>query len=167
MTAKKTAGKTAKKSTGKSAKKSTATAAKKSPAKGTAKPALTANRVNQLIRPLLGQKSDRRAAKLGKDWRAFIAGELSLSKTQLDNLRSIPPAEVDKVQQALREAIDGGGEFSLTLGSESVRKGAAGELVITRGAASASARSFTIPLVKCTFDANCRNWKCKFGLDPR
>ena len=160
---------TAKKTAGKTAKKSTATAAKKSSAKGTAKPALTANRVNQLIRPLLGQKRERSAARLSKDWRAFIAGEFSLSKTQLDNLRSIPPAEVDKVQQALRETIEGGGEFSLTLGSDSARKGATGELIIMRGpaSASASARRFTIPLVKCTFDANCRNWKCKFGLDPR
>lgn len=158
---------TAKKTAGKTAKKSTATAAKKSAGKGAAKPALTGNRVNQLIRPLLGQKGDRRAARLSKDWRAFITSELSLSKTRLDNLRSIPAAEVDKVQRALREAIERGGEFSLTLGSESARKGAAGQLIVMRGTAAASVRSFTIPLVKCTFDANCRNWKCKFGLDPR
>ena len=151
MTTKKTAAKTAKKS-----------------GKPSAKPALTSNNVNQLMRPLLGQKGpDRRAAKLGKDWRAFIASELSLSKTQTDNLQNIPPEEAEKVQRALREAIKHGGEFSLSLGSESARKGAAGELTIRGAAAGKTARSFTIPLVKCTFDANCRNWKCKFGLDPR
>lgn len=158
---------TAKKTTRKGAKKSAATAAKKSAGKGAAKPGLTPNRVNQLIRPLLGQKGDRRAARLSKDWRAFVASEFSLSKTQMDNLRSIPATEVNKVQRALREAVERGGEFSLTLGSEGARKGAAGQLTVMGGGAAATARRFTIPLVKCTFDANCRNWKCKFGLDPR
>ena len=150
-------------------KKTAAKPAKKS-SKPSAKPSLTSNNVNQLIRPLLGQKGPAgRAAKLGKDWRAFIASELSLSKTQTDNLQNIPAEEVEKVQRAFREAIKHGGEFSLSLGSESARKGAAGELTIKGAAAAAgkTARSFTIPLVKCTFDANCRNWKCKFGLDPR
>jgi hypothetical protein len=149
--------------------KKTAAKAPKKSGKLSAKPSLTSSNVNQLIRPLLGQKGPAgRAAKLGKDWRAFIASELSLSKAQTDNLQNIPAEEVEKVQRALREAIKHGGEFSLSLGSESARKGAAGELTI-KGAAAAgkTARSFTIPLVKCTFDANCRNWKCKFGLDPR
>jgi hypothetical protein len=158
---------TAKKTTRKAAKQSATTPAKKSAPKGAAKPGFTADRVNQLIRPLLGQKGDRRAARLSKDWRAFVASQLSMTKTQLDNLRSIPPTEVDKVQRALREAIERGGDFSLTLGSESSRKGAGGQLIVMGGGAAATARNFTIPLVKCTFDANCRHWKCKFGLDPR
>jgi len=66
-----------------------------------------------------------RAARLSKDWRAFIAGELSLSKTQLDNCEAFLRRS-GQGQQALLEAIEGGGEFSLTLGSDSARKGAAG-----------------------------------------
>ncbi len=135
---------------------------KKTRAKSTAKPAVTSNSINQLIRPLLGQaRPDARAAKLSRDWRAFIKGELSFTETQSDNLSNIPAGEADKVQRAFKHVVTHGGEFSVRLGS----KDSSGTLVIKITGTGAKARRFTIPILTCKYDANCRNWKCHWGPD--
>ena len=41
-----------------------------------------------------------------------------MSKAQKDNLPNIPKQEVEKIQGALNEAVDHGGEVQLKLGSE-------------------------------------------------
>jgi hypothetical protein len=108
----------------------------------------------------LGQsRPEARAAKLSRDWRAFIAGELSLSDTQAGNLRNIPANEVAKIQRAFKHVVTHGGEFSVKLGEGKSE----GSLIIKMTGTGATARSFKIPLLTCTFDANCRNWHCHLG----
>ena len=134
--------------------------AKKAAAKSATKPALTANSLNRLIRPLLGQtKPDARAAKLSRDWRALIATELSISVVQAENLRSIPAEEVAKVQRAFKHVVTHGGEFNVKLGEGQSE----GSLIIRMTGTGTTQRTFKIPLITCTFDANCRHWHCHVG----
>ena len=142
-------------------KKSNAKTTKKTAAKPAAKPELTSARVNSRIRSLLGKKGDKGGDQLSKDWRAFIASEFSLSKTQAANLKNIPAEEVAKVQGGFRDAVKQGGEFRLKLGSEA--GSGAGELTIQPKGPTTPSRTIKITIIKCTFDANCRNWHCKLG----
>lgn len=124
------------------------------------KPALTAGSLNRLIRPLLGQeKPDARATKLSRNWRALIAGELSISVIQAENLRSIPADEVAKVQRAFKHVVTHGGEFKAKLGEGKSE----GSLIINMTGTGATLRTFKITILTCTFDANCRNWRCHLG----
>jgi len=132
----------------------------KAATKSATKPALTANSLNRLIRPLLGQtKPDARATKLSRNWRALIASELSMSVIQAENLRSIPAEEVAKVQRAFKHVVTHGGEFTAKLGDGQTD----GSLNIRMTGTGKTLRTFKITLLTCTFDANCRHWHCHLG----
>ena len=134
------------------------------------KPPLTEENVNQLSEALLtGGGPEEKKNKLKKDWRAFVRSEFRLSKAQRDDLPNNPQQEAEKIQGALNDAVDHGGELQLKLGSEA---GGSGRLAISKDSsgetsdeAAADARALKIPLIECTFDDNCENWEC--GLpDP-
>jgi hypothetical protein len=92
------------------------------------KPPLTEDNVNRLAEAILTEGGAEKKYKLKKDWRAFVRSEFRLSKAQKDNLPNIPAQEVEKIQGALNEAVDHGGEVQLKLASEA---DGSGELTIS------------------------------------
>lgn len=143
---------------------------KKTGAQATEKPRLTGASATLLFKTVLNREQpDSRAKKLKKDWKAFFESEFHLSEMQRTHLQDISAEEGEKIRRGFSEAADKGGDVRLTLASDARGRRSAGEpggsLTISSSAASpsATARRFKVPLLHCTFDANCRNWKCKLG----
>jgi len=133
-----------------------------------AKPSLTEALVSQLVGELLERDSESERAKtLKHDWRSFIDNEFELTSLQRKHLLDIPQREVEMIQQALSNAGDGGATIRLRLpvqGENSAstdRSG--GELEITpRRSPSALVPKNALTIVKCTFDADCSHWHCRW-----
>lgn len=128
------------------------------------KPGLTGVRVKELARVVLDKRSkDPRRELLRKDWRALVHQEFHLSGTQEENLRKIPTPEVERIQAAIHQAMDKGGEIDLELPSESAS--GSGSLTIRGPSGEPSPMlRFEIPIIKCSFDAYCSNWRCNTAV---
>jgi hypothetical protein len=137
------------------------------------KPLFTGANVNKMAGTLLGQggmAEQAKKAKKGKakkDWRAFVQDEFQLSGPQKENLSNIPGQQVQRIQKALNDAADRGGQIELELGSET---GGSGELVVTipqsggtageaAFAAAAAAPEGGTVKATWTFDADCTGWE--------
>jgi hypothetical protein len=126
---------------------------------------LTSDNVSKLAKNLLIQNhTSERTDALKRDWKSFIRSEFRLTKLQKENLQAIPAEESEKIQKALAEAVDQGGEVHLKFdfeaaGAESVN-GSGGELRISEAGTGESDLSIG-GRVSCTFAADCTNWHCK------
>jgi hypothetical protein len=109
----------------------------------------------------------------GGDWRSFVHRRFVLTDGQREALDAVDDDSVARIAETVRQLIKNGGQLQVTL----PEAGKGGEIVFSRidedrnqkaaGAQEASqARRITIPVMKCSFDANCRNWKCRPGLQP-
>ncbi len=128
------------------------------------------------------REQDRELRDLAeRDWRTYIDARFRLSEAERETLASLPDEVVDHIADAVHTAMSRGGALSVRLprgkeGGEIVIFGPApGERASKRTKkASVTARTagsstspgsagFKIPILKCTFDANCRNWRCRPG----
>jgi hypothetical protein len=147
---------------GKPTKKTAARSTKKS-TKRAAKPAFSSTRANSLFNSLAGKVGrDPRATQASKDWRALISSQFALTSTQVANLKAIPAAESARVQGGVTDMMKNGGNFRITLGTDA-KAGGNGELLVQLVGSSTPSKGFKITIIKCNFDANCRNWHCKIG----
>jgi len=108
-----------------------------------------------------------------EDWRAFLDRRFLLTDAERAALAAVDGEVAAHIAETVRELIKSGGALEVTL--PEARKG--GEVVFSRvdsysrarkskgGARQASvrARRITVTILKCSFDANCRNWKCRPG----
>lgn len=128
----------------------------------------TEQELRALAKRVLQEGERVRRAK--RDWVAFVVDELKLTKVQKENLAKLPRDIVQLLQQSFNEALDGGGDIDLDIAFGSAAKadserGSAepsGRLVIEKSKSEAGPR-ITIPVLHCTFDANCDNWSCNVG----
>jgi hypothetical protein len=133
------------------------------------RPALTGTSAGRVFGEVLKPNArDPRARQLKKDWRSFVEGQFRLNETQGSNLRDVPAEEVEKIQRAFNEATNRGGKvvFAMAVPASEGSDGKGGSLTIEGGSGGSAATvtpRIKITLIRCTFDANCRNWECKLG----
>lgn len=134
------------------------------------RPRLSAYRLAKFADRTFNDRSEQEARDLATaDWRGFLEQRFSLSDAEQRALRELPPEVVDEIANAVRALTKSGGAIAVALPEG--RKG--GEITFfgpeasprRRAAARPSGDSsrYTIPIVKCSFDANCRNWRCRPG----
>lgn len=104
------------------------------------------------------------------DWRDFMVRRFTLSDAERATLDQLDPAIVEHIASAVRALITSGGALEATLpeGKSGGRLVFLGPKAAARTKAAAGSRKprelrFTIPIMDCSFDANCRNWRCRAG----
>ena len=136
-------------------------------------PRLNSYRLAKFANRLFNDKSEAEWRELlAGDWRQFMQRRFRLSDEQHAALSALDADTVASIADAARQLLESGGEVQATLPDG--KRG--GQLVLAeagkerkRAATAAAApgggttTGFTIPIIKCTFDANCRNWKCRRG----
>lgn len=105
-----------------------------------------------------------------RDWRDFMERRFTLSEAERATLASLDDAIVEHIAQAVRQLAASGGALHITL-----PEGKSGGRVAFLGPTTTSKRRttarksgsqdlrFTVPIVDCSFDAHCRNWRCRAG----
>lgn len=132
------------------------------------RPRLDAYRLAKFAGRIFNERSEPEWREVAReDWRAFVERRFKLTDPERDALAAIDQEVVAQIAETVRELIRTGGELEATLPEG--RKG--GELVFSRARTSARARgargsarrsrAAPVPVLRCTFDANCRNWKCR------
>jgi hypothetical protein len=124
------------------------------------RPGLNAYRLAKFAGRIFNERSEPEWREVAReDWRAFIDRRFKLTDAERDALAAIDEEVVAQIAETVRELIRSGGELEVTLPEG--RKG--GELVFSRGAGTARRRAASAVVLRCSFDANCRNWKCRAG----
>lgn len=122
----------------------------------------TEENINEIANSITGDAAHKTALK--KNWRALLMEELRPTDAQKRNIQNIPGKAVQEIQDALSDYADKGGKISVHFGtpdSDGVL-----EISINRAAQGSSdiSAQFTYDFFKCTFDANCGNWRCGFNI---
>ena len=135
------------------------------------RPRLNSYRLSKFANRIFNDKSETEWRDLiAEDWRQFMERRFSLSDAERAALAALDEETVESIANAARQLLESGGEVQATL-PEGKRPG---QLVLgaAKGRKMAAAAApggggptsgLTIPIIKCTFDANCRNWKCRRG----
>lgn len=134
----------------------------------TGRPPLTADALNAAADVVFSgsPEAEAHARQVERDWRAYVLASFRLKSRQKESLDAIPPEVVEDIQRALRQALEsGGGSARIRLVSGSKRADARGELVVSaakrsRQGGGGSAARLKVPILRCTFDADCRDWDC-------
>ncbi len=108
-------------------------------------------------------REGERVRRAKQDWIAFVLDELRPTQGQKQNLSNLPPEIVNSLQRAINDAIDHGGDVEVAF-ADPAAKGGIGKLVIEKSEVSdGPTPRLKIPILSCTFDANCDNWECRPG----
>ena len=112
-----------------------------------------------------------------KDWREFLNRRFALTDTEKATLDTLDAESTSLIAKGIQQLIKSGGALTIALPEH----GKSGELTLLGPGADSQLRSkkkavapsasgragastnFNIPIVHCSFDANCRNWRCKWG----
>jgi hypothetical protein len=137
------------------------------------RPRLDAHRLEKFAGRLFNERSEPEWRQLAaEDWRAFLERRFVLTDAERDALAAIDDGTVAQIAETVRELVKAGGELAAALPEG---RGERGEIVFSRADGRGrsgrskpatrrpSGRSISIPILKCSFDANCRNWKCRPG----
>lgn len=139
------------------------------------RPRLNAYRLDKFAGRIFNDRSEPEWRELAaEDWRAFLNQRFVLTDAERDALAAIDEETAAQIAETVRELVKTGGELAAAL-PEGRRK--RGEIIFSRvdpssrsgrskGAArkpSGAGSRITVPILKCSFDANCRNWKCRPG----
>jgi len=136
------------------------------------RPRLNSYRLSKFANRLFNDKSETEWRDLiAEDWRQFMERRFRLSDAERAALAALDEETVESIANAARELLETGGELQATLpegkrAGQLVFAGPAKGRKVTAAAAAAPGgptTGFTIPIIKCTFDANCRHWKCRRG----
>ena len=121
-------------------------------------PRLNEFRVAKFAHRLFNEKAEEEWRNLAAaDWRAFVNRRFKLTDDQRGALAAMDEAVVARIAEAVRQLLESGGEASIVLPEG--RNG--GQLVF-----EATGRKKR-PVLECSFDANCRNWKCEGAAKRR
>jgi hypothetical protein len=131
------------------------------------KPPLTAANVNALAARILNHEpgTEEQATLLRSGWRNLLRQEFALEPIQQRNLAEIPADAIRQIQNALDHAFGARGGVRLELGNAQT----GGHLTITPPTAPEAGMAvphLNIGVLKCTFGADCSNWRCGPNL-PR
>ena len=121
------------------------------------KPPLTTATANQWITDVLADPM--RARRLGEDWRQLVLDEFAVTAEQRASLADIPPDDARKLQDAVALVVDQGGTIRLERESER----SPGRLIVAPEPAGSATAELSVGVFHCTYDANCRNWRCGWG----
>jgi hypothetical protein len=121
------------------------------------KPPLTTATANQWITNVLADPV--RARQLRADWRQLVLDEFTVTAEQRASLADIPPDDARELQDAVSLVVDQGGTIRLERESER----SPGRLVVAPGPAGPVTAELSVGIFHCTYDANCRNWRCGWG----
>ena len=131
------------------------------------RPRVTSYRLSKFAGRVFNETTESEWRELAaKDWREFMRKRFRLSDAQREAIESIDEEASSSIAATVQELIKTGGAMDIVLpegrkGGEVTfsgpdgGKGGGGTRALARG------RSFSIKILKCTFDANCRNWKCR------
>ena len=103
-----------------------------------------------------------RAQRMKADWRTALNSELSLTAAQHRSLANIPPRQARMIGKAIASVLyNGRGEVAVTAATDD----GPGRLTVTKASAASNSQALriNIPLIDCTFDADCGNWQCGLG----
>jgi len=113
-----------------------------------------------------------------KDWREFLDRRFTLSEAQKATLDALDEESTAIIAKGVQQLIQTGGALEITLpeggkpgkltllgpAAQDKPRSKAKAVARTTGSGGAgTSTSFTIPIVHCSFDANCRHWRCRWG----
>ena len=100
-----------------------------------------------------------RARHLREDWRQLLLDEFAVTAEQRASLADIPPDDARELQNAVALVVDQGGTIRLERESER----SPGRLIVAPEPADSATAELSVGVFHCTYDANCRNWRCGWG----
>jgi len=119
--------------------------------------AVDTSRINQWFTTVLSDSAQ--AKNLKADWKTLFEKALPLTPGQKASITSIPEADAKELNSAVAMVVDHGGTIHLQRQSES----SPGTLIIQPLENGNRTAELSVGVFHCKFDANCRNWHCKWG----
>jgi len=98
------------------------------------------------------------AEALRRDWRKAVQQAFQLTASQAEHLAGIPDREFSLISNAVQKVVGNGGLLRVDRKSEN----SAGDLYIEPAAPEGSPR-LRIPILHCSFAADCSDWSCGPG----
>jgi len=124
------------------------------------RPSLNTFRLVKFARRLFNERGEPHWRELGAhDWRAFVLQRFRLTLAQKETLATLPDDVVTEIAGAVRRLVEGGGLLEAQLPDD--RKSGRLQFSESRLVGDLPDARMMVPILDCTFDADCRNWRCR------